>query len=169
MKKLLVIINTILLLVVVVFSVNKEEKNLKKESFLLEIAPLDPRSLFQGDYMILDYVVSQGIEREIYEMTKSNEKNSNLSKNGFAVLKIKDQKIAQFERITENLLETEEGEIVVRYTKGSDGINLGIDSYLFQEGRGEEFERARYVEVVNPKSGELRIKNLLDEDFQVIK
>lgn len=55
-KKILLIINIVILFVVTGFSANKEESYKKLDSyFYLELTPVDPRSLLQGDYMTLNY------------------------------------------------------------------------------------------------------------------
>ena len=56
-------------LVIVLFLFNRsvvEKENLLENGklVLLELAPVDPRSLMQGDYMRLSYEISQGLMTE---------------------------------------------------------------------------------------------------------
>ena len=59
MKKyssILIIANLVLLLVYFNWSVYQKEQTLKEgQLVLLQLAPVDPRSLMQGDYMRLNY------------------------------------------------------------------------------------------------------------------
>lgn len=51
-KKILLIVNIAMLFVITGFSAIKEEGYKKLDNyFYLELAPVDPRSLLQGDYM----------------------------------------------------------------------------------------------------------------------
>ena len=52
-KKILLIVNIIILFVITSFSAMKEENYKKLDSyFYLELAPVDPRSILQGDFRI---------------------------------------------------------------------------------------------------------------------
>jgi len=48
-------------------------------------------------------------------------------------------------------------------------MDIGVNSYLFQEGTGNRFQKAQYAEVIELKNGELRLKHLLDRNFDRIK
>ena len=66
-KKILLIINIVILFVVTGFSANKEESYKKLDSyFYLELTPVDPRSLLQGDYMTLNYDITDKASDFIY-------------------------------------------------------------------------------------------------------
>lgn len=55
-SRILIIVNLLLLLGYFNWSVFKKEQTLKDgQLVLLELAPVDPRSLMQGDYMRLNY------------------------------------------------------------------------------------------------------------------
>ena len=76
-KKILLIINIVILFVVTGFSANKEESYKKLDSyFYLELTPVDPRSLLQGDYMILQIklVILYIIIEHIFMMEKMRTK-----------------------------------------------------------------------------------------------
>ena len=66
-KKILLIINIIILFVITGFSSMKEENYKKLDSyFYLELAPVDPRSILQGDYMTLNYDITDKVSDFIY-------------------------------------------------------------------------------------------------------
>jgi len=67
MKKILIVVNIVLLFVITGFSAQKEESYKKLDSyFYLELRPVDPRSLLQGDYMTLNYDILDQTTEFIY-------------------------------------------------------------------------------------------------------
>ena len=43
------------------------------ESIYMELAPVDPRSLMQGDYMVLDYAVTREARSQVHPQKKSGQ------------------------------------------------------------------------------------------------
>lgn len=158
MKKLLVVLNLILLIVVFGYSVIKEENNLKKNTFYIKTSPVDPRSLIQGDYMVLNYNITDSARIEAVNIRK-----------GYIRIKINDLKIAEFIRVDKEYMPPSNNEISIQFQKNSSNIDIGVNSYLFQEGTGNKFQKAQYAEVIELKNGKLRLKFLLDKDFKIIK
>ena len=158
MKKIFVVLNLLLLMIVFGYSVIKEEKNLKKATFYIKTVPVDPRSLIQGDYMVLNYDIAESARMEIGNIRK-----------GYIRIKINDLKIAEFIRIDEEYLPPSNNEISIQFQKNGSNIDIGVNSYLFQEGTVNKFQKAQYAEVIELKNGKLRLKNLLDKDFIKIK
>ena len=158
MKKIFVVLNLLLLMIVFGYSVIKEEKNLKQKTFYIKTAPVDPRSLIQGDYMVLNYDIAESARMEIGNIRK-----------GYIRIKINDLKIAEFIRIDEEYLPPSNNEISIQFQKNGSNIDIGVNSYLFQEGTGNKFQKAQYAEVIELKNGKLRLKNLLDKNFIKIK
>lgn len=158
MKKIFVVLNLLLLMIVFGYSVIKEEKNLKKATFYIKTVPVDPRSLIQGDYMVLNYDIAASARMEIGNIRK-----------GYIRIKINDLKIAEFIRIDEEYLPPSNNEISIQFQKNGSNIDIGVNSYLFQEGTGNKFQKAQYAEVIELKNGKLRLKNLLDKNFIKIK
>lgn len=158
MKKIFVVLNLLLLMIVFGYSVIKEEKNLKKATFYIKTVPVDPRSLIQGDYMVLNYDIAESARMEIGNIRK-----------GYIRIKMNDLKIAEFIRIDEEYLPPSNNEISIQFQKNGSNIDIGVNSYLFQEGTGNKFQKAQYAEVIELKNGKLRLKNLLDKNFIKIK
>ena len=158
MKKIFVVLNLLLLMIVFGYSVIKEEKNLKRATFYIKTVPVDPRSLIQGDYMVLNYDIAESARMEIGNIRK-----------GYIRIKINDLKIAEFIRIDEEYLPPSNNEISIQFQKNGSNIDIGVNSYLFQEGTGNKFQKAQYAEIIELKNGKLRLKNLLDKDFIKIK
>lgn len=159
MKKILVLINFFLLLIFFGTSLWKEEENLKKDSFYLKIAPRDPRSLIQGDYMVLNYEVGDEVAKNLEENIKK----------GYVRVKIDEKKVAHFLNLEKEYRKTLGDEMILRFFRDRFNIDFGINSYFFQEGKGTNFQRTEYAEVVSLKEGKLRLKSLRDKNFQRIK
>ena len=103
---------------------------------LFELAPVDPRELFLGDYMTLNYDLglrNQGEDRiEIPEARK-----------GTAVIKLKEgvAQIVRFDRIDE----LADNEALIRYTRQRfSRVSIGGERYYFQSGTGGRYEAAEY-------------------------
>ena len=72
-KWIIIIINLIILLGFFNNSILQKEKLLTDgQLVLLELAPVDPRSLMQGDYMRLNYDISNNINKPHLFITKPN-------------------------------------------------------------------------------------------------
>ena len=133
-KWIIILVNLIILLGLFNNSILKKETLLSDGKFiLLELAPVDPRSLMQGDYMRLRYAISENINYD------------SISKRGFCVVKLEETGIAKKVRIQNGKKPLNENEYLIEYTsKGSRGINIGAESFFFQEGEAEKYENAKY-------------------------
>lgn len=170
-KKILLIINIVILFVVTGFSANKEEGYKKSNSyFYLELAPVDPRSLLQGDYMTLNYDITDKAQEiifnGIYDSKDENNKFLDMRK-GYIVVSLDENKVAKFVKLSKE--KTDEKDLLFIAFK-SDGFNVNINanSYLFQEGTGDKYENAHYSKVVLVDN-KLRLIDLRDKDFKEIK
>ena len=170
-KKILLIINIVILFVVTGFSANKEEGYKKSDSyFYLELAPVDPRSLLQGDYMTLNYDITDKAQEiifnGIYDSKDENNKFLDMRK-GYIVVSLDENKVAKFVKLSKE--KTDEKDLLFIAFK-SDGFNVNINanSYLFQEGTGDKYENARYSKVVLV-GDKLRLVDLRDKDFKEIE
>ena len=170
-KKILLIVNIVILFVITGFSAMKEEGYKKSDNyFYLELAPVDPRSLLQGDYMILNYDVIDKAQEIIYNgiYDSKDENNTFLDiKRGYIVVQLDENKVAKFVKLSKE--KTDEKDLLFIAYK-SDGFNVDINanSYLFQEGTGEKYENAKYSKVVLIDNN-LRLIDLRDKDFKEIE
>ena len=73
MNKLGVVITCVIFLLLYNYSIYSKEKHLRTGEIVnLELEPVDPRSLMQGDFMDLDYDMSRKIRRSIIERNQIN-------------------------------------------------------------------------------------------------
>lgn len=104
-----------------------------------KLAPVDPRSLIQGDYMQLAYAIE----------TDANEAGLRDIRRGQLVLYLDEQHIAHFSRLYHEGDTLEENEVIVNFYALDNwrGVRVGVDSFLFQEGLADTYAHAQYSEV----------------------
>ena len=136
--------------------VDKEMLLDSAQSIYLELAPVDPRSLMQGDYMVLDYAVAREAQSKANATLKS----------GHLILKVDDRRVGQFARIDDGSPLADE-EVRVTFTRNY-RIHIGAESYFFEEGSGGEFAQAKFAELKVGSSGECVLVGLLDESLNRI-
>ena len=174
-KKILLIINIVILFVVTGFSANKEESYKKLDSyFYLELAPVDPRSLLQGDYMTLNYdIIDKASDfiynnrTYIYDGENENEVEEADAKRAYIAVHLDKNRVARYVKITKE--KTDEKDLLfIAYKTDGFNVNINANSYLFQEGTGDKYENARYSKVVLV-GDKLRLVDLRDKDFKEIE
>ena len=144
------------LLTINFLSYQKEELTSKGRVVFLDLAPVDPRSLIQGDYMRLRYAISEQID------------GLNPSQGGLAVVRIDSKNIAHFVRIYDSKTPLKADEILLIFRFDSSGVQVGPDSFFFQEGHAEYYEDARYGEVRVSDSGEVLLIGLRDVNLKLL-
>ncbi|HMQ35724.1 MAG TPA: GDYXXLXY domain-containing protein [Chloroflexaceae bacterium] len=125
---------------------------------LFELGTVDPRSLIQGDYMILGYRVAQEVEARGGELPPRGE---------LAVL-VGPDGVARSARPYIAGGDLAAGEVRVDYHTGGWRIAVGPESFFFQEGEAETFAAARYAELRVSPEGEALLVALRDERREVL-
>jgi len=161
MKKLniiIIVINLIGLLAYFNYSISQKEKILNEgELVLIKLAPVDPRSLMQGDYMRLTYGIGQDINLD------------SLPKRGYVVLQIDNKQVGSSIRFQQDLEPLNKGEYLIEYTRPESwNLNIGAESYFFEEGTGERYEKAEYGGLKIDEKGNSLLVGLYDKDRNLI-
>ena len=120
------------------------------QTMYLKLAPVDPRSLIQGDYMRLSYAMAD----------KIGEARAERQTSGRVVVRLDDRKVAEFVRVYRGG-ELGDGERLLRW-KYRSRIAIGANAYYFEEGQAEAFESADYGEVVVAPNGATVLVGLRD-------
>ena len=155
---------------------------------VLKIAPVDPRSLMQGDYMILNYAILSEFQQsqvlpESNESFESNESIDTLESNettgidesspsgnkAYILVHLDKNHVATFceaqsEIPTDFKHCTPNVYLPIRYN-GSWLPKLPSQDYFFAEGKGEYYAQAEYAEY-RFKDGILLLARLLDKDLK---
>lgn len=158
-KWIIVLLNLVLLSIYFNHSIAKKEELLKDgQLVLLELAPVDPRSLMQGDYMALRYKISENIDFD------------NIPKRGYCVVVLDKDDRANKVRFQKGLTPLDKGEHLIEYTSSDKwNINIGAESFFFQEGQAERYEKAKYGGVKIDKDGNSLLVGLYDEQLRKIE
>ncbi|MDM5182164.1 GDYXXLXY domain-containing protein [Massilia sp. DJPM01] len=104
---------------------------------LVELAPVDPRSLMQGDYMRLNFNLPQ----EVAQMSEGETGSARLKVAG----KVNEKGIVELTRLHDGK-PLAPGEIMIELTPRHGGHTLVTDAWYFQEGEGKRWEAAKYGE-----------------------
>ena len=155
---------------------------------VLKIAPVDPRSLMQGDYMVLNYAILSEFQQsqilpesneplesnEPIETVESNEitgidESSPSEKKAYILVHLDQNHVATFceeqsEIPTDFKHCTPNVYLPIRY-KGGWLPKLPSQDYFFAEGKGEHYAQAEYAEY-RFKDGILLLARLLDKDLK---
>ena len=155
---------------------------------VLKIAPVDPRSLMQGDYMVLNYAILSEIQQSQF-LSESNEsletsesidageanetigidESSPSGKKAYILVHLDKNHVATFceeqsEIPTDFKHCTPNVYLPIRYN-GSWLPKLPSQDYFFAEGKGEYYAQAEYAEY-RFKDGILLLARLLDKDLK---
>ncbi|MEM1358677.1 MAG: GDYXXLXY domain-containing protein [Bacteroidota bacterium] len=156
--KALILLNLGLLLAYLCYYVVGKEKTLREgDLLLLELAPVDPRSLIQGDYMDLNYAISRGIN------------NDSIPRKGYVVVRRNTEGVAEKLRLQPTTDPLAEGEYLINYTRPNWRINIGAESYFFQEGTASTYEAAKYGGLRVDNRGNSLLVGLYDEERRLLK
>ncbi len=89
MRKGIALVTALAILLLVNLSIYEKEQHLTQgEVLFLELAPVDPRSLMQGDYMTLRFEVGDRIREAASEASE-----------GYAIVSLDEQRVAHFTRL----------------------------------------------------------------------
>lgn len=156
--KWVIFVNLVLLLAYFNYAIFSKESILKDgRLILLELAPVDPRSLMQGDYMDLRYAIANSDVRE------------DVPKRGYCVVTLDTAGVATKQRLQEGKTPLGAGEYLIEYTSGNWSIHIGAESYFFQEGHAERYDKAKYGGLKVDKNGNTVLIGLYDEQLKKIE
>ena len=158
-SRILIIVNLILLLGYFNWSVYQKEQTLKDgQLVLLQLAPVDPRSLMQGDYMRLNY-----------KEASSNLPDEQTDKRGYAILRTDSNQVGEIVRLQNTLEPVNDNELVIRYKIINRRLFLGAESFFFEEGQDTLYQKAVYGGLKVDDKGQSLLVGLYDEDFHLIQ
>ena len=159
----------LLVLIVPNMAIVQKERLLKDGTIvLLELAPVDPRSLIQGDYMRLDYAVARGLSGP---RTRPGVEPAapRVPRDGHIVVRLDARGVASFVRWHDEGTPLAEGEHLLRYRRRGNTIRVGTDAFYFQEGHAQRYEAARYGELRVDESGGSVLVGLRDSLQQALR
>ncbi|SAI66490.1 membrane protein [Bordetella ansorpii] len=135
---------------------------------ILELAPVDPRSLMQGDYMALRFAAGNAVNR-LLDQDPSHlgpDDSPFVRTEGYLVLAPDEQGVAQAVRLQERAEPRTGNELVLRYRVRPEGVRIVTNAYFFPEGQAGHYATARYGEIRVDDSGTGLLVRMLDEKRQ---
>lgn len=133
----------------------KEAIAAQGNTVLLRLAPRDPRSLLQGDYMALRYAMADTVATRAEEAEITD---------GLIVTELVEHGEATFVALYDGqqLSDTQQ---LLRFRRRGDSVRLASDAYFFEEGTWETYQAARFGELRVNDSGEAVLVGLRDEAY----
>lgn len=130
---------------------------------LLELRPVDPRSLIQGDYMALG----------LAEHTMPDKATmATLPYRGTVIMAVDEKGIGRFARLDDGAPPAA-GELRVQFRRHGDWrgprLDYGAQAFFFQEGDGELYRDAKYALLRVAADGSTVLTDLADKDGVPIK
>ena len=146
----------LLVMAVAVYAVNGHEKPMRDAQLvLLRLAPVDPRSLMQGDYMALRFAVDEPLRADAGEWPN------------YAYLQLGAESRASFAG-TGDAHTGEPGRVSMRIRPGGRGASLGPNAFFFQEGLAGLYENARWGGFRVAADGTALLTSLYDEKLELL-
>ena len=127
----------------------KERLRTNGQTVFLELAPIDPRSLMQGDYMALNFAVARAI---------------NPVEDGTAVLAVDPQRAGTYARL-DNGAPLNPDEIRLRFRIRNGAVWLGTNAFFSHEGDAGRYRDAHYGEFRVNAEGDAMLVGLRDKDL----
>jgi uncharacterized membrane-anchored protein len=159
MRKAVAIVAGLVVLALANYSIFSREQLLTEGSVvLLQLAPVDPRSLMQGDYMALRFQVANDIRSR-----SAGEE----SRDGHAVLTLDDRRIGTFARFDDGT-RLAGNEVRMRYRVRERQVKFATNAFFFQEGDAQLYSKARYGELRVGADGESILTGLRDEQLSAL-
>ena len=151
----------VLLLAAVNFTIWQRETLLRDgQVLLLELAPIDPRSLMQGDYMALRFAISR-------KLGPADVGDSSVTE-GYVVVKRDARNVGTFERIYRDGEALAANESRVHYRIRKRDVRIVTNAYFFQEGTANEYSKARFGELRVAANGDALLTGMRDKDLKLL-
>lgn len=139
---------------------DKETLRRTGDTVLLELAPVDPRSLMQGDYMTLNYKITADLGWVAH--------TSDRLKRGYMVFAADQDGVGKFVRFDDGK-PLGEHEKLLRYHISGGRFRLVPDSFMFQEGLRQLYQPAKYGVFKFDGSGNRVLVGLADVNRRLIE
>ena len=180
MRKILFVVALAAFLSLFGWSVFQKERQMHSGTvMILALRPVDPRSLLQGDYMVLHFVLERDIDNALRAL-KPARPDSAARKNGQeengavppssqkAVLRLDPAGEAVFVELDTGRSLAKDEHLLAFNTSEDTGFGagrvsrIGAGTFFFQEGHGRAYQQAKYAEMRVDSQGGSLITHLLD-------
>lgn len=169
MRKLLVVIIGLVILGLINHSIYSREQLISNgKTVLLALAPVDPRSLMQGDYMALRFAVTAEVRKALRSHhDQSLDSDVSKSGDGYVILQIDETGVGRFSRI-DDASPLKQGEVKMLYRQRGNKVKFATNAFFFQEGNAALYEAAKFGEFKVAENGDSILVSMWDEQLQKI-
>jgi uncharacterized membrane-anchored protein len=170
MSKVIAVLGLLLVLGLINLAIYQKEQHLSHgEVVRLKLAPVDPRSLMQGDYMALRFELAEQIYDVLPKKTATNTfwQGGVEDADGWVIVQLDEFATASFVALdTCQALDEKQRKLQFRARKGQ--IKFATNAFFFEEGTAALYDAAVYGEFRVNQQGEVLLSALLDKDLQVL-
>jgi uncharacterized membrane-anchored protein len=160
MRKAVALLAGLALLAFVNFGIYQRERLLTGgRVVLLRLAPIDPRSLMQGDYMRLNFEAA----RQAFPFDGRDKLHD-----GKMVVALDAHDVGTFLRLA-GTGPLAPGEVALRYRVRNGEPNFATNAFFFEEGQSGAFAQAQYGEFRVDPDGEMILTGLRDAGFRSLQ
>ena len=172
-SKLIVALTLFVILCLVNHAIWKKEQHLTHgEEVVLELAPVDPRSIMQGDYMALQFEVGRKVRRALLsvEGEQAHEQSFNrlMAQDGYVIVKKDDSGVYRFVELYDGKPLNDDHK-KLQFRARNQRVKFATNAFFFAEGQEPTFRDARYGLFKLNDKGEVLLTSLLDENLGVIQ
>ena len=121
---------------------------------ILQLAPVDPRSIMQGDYMALAYAIDRELPDDAAQFS-------------YVWLTTADNAAASLHSLSTQLPQ-QQGMVGLLLRQRDGIVSVGPNAFFFAEGSAAIYEAARYGQFKVDSSGKALLTALLDENLQLL-
>ncbi len=163
-QKLAAVLTLALVLVGVNHAIVEKEGLLANgQSVFLELAPVDPRSLMQGDYMRLRFAIANEIRNQHREASADAEENLD----GYVWVTLDDKGVGSFYSTSDDG-GVEQHVVKMQYRIRDNRVQFATNAFFFQEGDAKLFDQAKYGAFKVSDDGELLLKAMYDQNLKLL-
>lgn len=128
----------------------------------LALAPVDPRSLIQGDFMRLNFAVPA-------QPRRNSDDGSVLGQRRWAIATIDERRVATIQKVVDTEPAPAAGELVLPMRYKNRRWIVGTDAWFFREGTAKKWEEARFGVLRVGSNGTALLVDMADKDLTIIK
>jgi uncharacterized membrane-anchored protein len=151
----------------------KEQQLAHGKVVYLDLAPVDPRSLMQGDYMTLSFAIGQENRRAFRRNDTNNDASGeqafSTAKTSvyYVVVTLDSQNKASYKALF-NGQDLAPNELLLRYRIRHNIVHFATNAFFFQEGDAHHYEAARYGQFRVNKEGEPLLVAMYSNDLELL-
>ncbi|TEA77021.1 GDYXXLXY domain-containing protein [Allopusillimonas ginsengisoli] len=143
---------------------------------VLQLAPVDPRSLLQGDYMALDFDVAQTVSRQLSAtQARQGGDAQRPRRHGYLRLRARADGVYELAQVLDRWpaqgdpgSELAQNEVLLEYRFTGGRVRIVTNAWFFPEGEGHRYAQARYGEFRVGERGIGLLTGMLDDQLQAL-